>query len=98
MNRVYLSLGSNLGDRVANLRRALRMLGEAGAQIRRVSSFYKTEPVDFRSQPWFVNCVAEGDTDLTPLRLLKTIKLIEGAMGRRPGTPKGPRPIDIDIL
>ena len=98
MNRVYLSLGSNLGDRAANLRRALRTLGEAGARIRRVSSFYKTEPVDFRPQPWFVNCVAEVDTELTPLRLLKTIKSIERAMGRRPGRPKGARPIDIDIL
>ena len=98
MNRVYLSLGSNLGDRVANLRRALRMLGEAGAQIRRASSFYETEPVDFRPQPWFVNCVAEADTELTPLRLLKAIKSIERAMGRRPGRRKGPRPIDIDIL
>src|SRR5947208_5812820 len=79
MNRVYLSLGSTLGDRVANLRRALRMLGEAGAQIRRASSFYETEPVDFRPQPWFVNCVAEADTELTPLRLLKAIKSIERA-------------------
>src|SRR5256885_852643 len=98
MNRVYLSLGSNLGDRSANLRRALRMLREAGIRIRRVSSFYKTEPVVFRPQPWFVNCVAEADTELTPLRLLKTIKSIERAMGRRPGRPKGARPIDIDIL
>ena len=98
MNRVYLSLGSNLGDRVANLRRALRMLGEAGAQIRRVSSFYKTEPVEFRPQPWFVNCAAEADTALTPFELLNTIRSIERAMGRRPGRPKGPRPIDIDIL
>jgi len=98
MNRVYLSLGSNLGDRAANLRRALRMLGEAGVRIRRVSSFYKTEPVEFRPQPWFVNCVAEADTELTPFELLNTIKSIERAMGRRPGRPKGPRPIDIDIL
>ena len=98
MNRVYLSLGSNLGDRVANLRRALRMLGEAGAQIRRVSSFYKTEPVDVRAQAWFVNCVVEAATDLPPRRLLGALKALEKALGRRPGTPKGPRPIDIDIL
>ena len=98
MKCVYLSLGSNLGDRVAHLQRALKQVAERGINVRRVSSFYETEPVDFRPQPWFVNCVAEVETDLMPLRLLATLQSIERALGRRPGTAKGPRPIDIDIL
>lgn len=98
MNRVYLSLGSNLGNPVANLRTALRMLGTKGVAVRRVSSFYKTEPRDYRAQPWFTNCVAEVWTALAPLRLLRTVRSIERALGRRPGTSKGPRVIDIDIL
>lgn len=96
--RVYLSLGSNLGGRMENIRKALVMLKKAGIQTERVSSFYKTEPVDFRPQPWFVNCVAEVTTALMPLQLLKSVQGIERALGRRSGIPKGPRPIDIDIL
>lgn len=98
MKRVFLSLGSNLGDRVANIRKALQRLAAEGIEVHRLSSFYKTEPLDYRPQPWFVNCVAEVGTDLMPLRLLKTLKSVERALGRRPGIPKGPRPIDIDIL
>lgn len=98
MKRVYLSLGSNLGDRLARLQQALGKLGEAGVEIERVSSFYKTEPVGCRPQPWFVNCVAEAATELLPLRLLTALHAVERSLGRRPGVPKGPRPIDIDIL
>lgn len=98
MKSVYLSLGSNLGDRIANLRKALELLAQAGVEIRRVSSFYKTEPVGFRPQPWFVNCAAEIGTALMPLQLLKLLKNVERSLGRRNGIPKGPRPIDIDIL
>jgi len=98
MKRVYLSLGSNLGDRRAHLEAALGKLAEREIAVARVSSFYKTEPVDFRPQPWFLNCVAEAETELMPLKLLKTLKWIERALGRRPGMAKGPRPIDIDIL
>jgi len=98
MKRVYLSLGSNLGDRVAHVQKALRMLADKGVEICRVSSFYQTEPVDFRAQPWFLNCAVEANTELMPLRLLDTIKSIERALGRRPSASKGPRLIDIDIL
>lgn len=98
MKRVFLSLGSNLGDRVEHLRAALEALAHAGIEVRRVSALYKTEPVDVRAQPWFVNCVAEVETDLMPLRLLKTLQRVEKTLGRRPGIPKGPRTIDIDIL
>jgi len=96
--RVFLSLGSNLGDRVGNIRKALKQLAEAGVVITRVSSFYRTEPMDFRPQAWFVNCVAEAETRLMPMQLLKAVKLVERALGRRPAVAKRPRPIDIDIL
>jgi len=98
MKSVYLSLGSNLGDRIANLRKALQMLSGAKVEISRVSCFYKTEPVNFGPQAWFVNCVAEAGTDLMPLQLLRACQSVERALGRRPGIRKGPRPIDIDIL
>lgn len=98
MKCVYLSLGSNLGDRIGHIQEALKKLPERGLKVCRVSSFYWTQPVDFRPQPRFVNCVAEVETDLMPRRLLATLQSIERALGRRPGTAKGPRPIDIDIL
>ncbi len=98
MKRVYLSLGSNLGDRAANLRKGLDELPAAGIDVLRVSPFYRTEPVDYRAQPWFVNCVAEVSTALMPLRLLAALQSIERRLGRRRAAPKGPRTIDLDIL
>jgi 2-amino-4-hydroxy-6-hydroxymethyldihydropteridine diphosphokinase len=98
MKRVYLSLGSNVGDRVSHIRKACELLPTTGVAIRRASSFYRTEPVDFAPQRWFVNCVIEAETDLMPLQLLKAVLSVERQLGRRPGIPKGPRPIDIDIL
>jgi 2-amino-4-hydroxy-6-hydroxymethyldihydropteridine diphosphokinase len=98
MKRIYLSLGSNVGDRVSHIRKACELLPAAGVEIRRVSALYRTEPVDFSPQRWFINCVAEAETDLMPLRLLKALQSVERQLGRRPGIPKGPRPIDIDIL
>jgi len=95
---VFLSLGSNLGDRVAYIRKALAQLPPVGVEIKRVSSFYRTEPVDFRPQAWFVNCVAEAETRLMPMQLLKAVKLVERTLGRRPAAANRPRPIDIDIL
>lgn len=98
MKRIYLSLGSNVGDRVSHIRKACELLPAAGVVVRRVSSCYKTEPVDFAPQRWFVNCVIEAETDLMPLQLLKALQSLERRLGRRPGVSKGPRPIDIDIL
>ncbi len=69
-----------------------------GVKIRRVSSFYETEPVEVCEQPWFINCVAEVETNLMPLELLGALKSLERQLGRQPGIPKGPRPIDMDIL
>lgn len=98
MKAVYLSLGSNCGDRQGRIERALEELGSRGVSVRCVSSFYKTQPVDFLAQAWFLNCAAQAATDLMPLRLLSVCKAVERAVGRRPGVPKGPRAIDIDIL
>ena len=98
MKRAFLSLGSNLGDRAENLRRALSELALAGIEIVQVSSFYRTEPVDFHGQPWFVNCVAEVKTSLMPLGLLKALHSLERKLGRNRVVPKGPRSIDLDIL
>jgi 2-amino-4-hydroxy-6-hydroxymethyldihydropteridine diphosphokinase len=94
----FLSLGSNLGDRADSIRQALARLRQTGVKVRRVSSLYETEPVDHRAQPWFLNCVAEVETQLSPGQLLSACKSIERALGRRPSVPKGPRAIDIDIL
>ena len=98
MKRVYLSLGSNLGDRAAHLREAVEALAATGLRILRESSIYETEPRDLRDQPWFLNQVIEGETDLFPRQLLARTQKIEREMGRRPGVEKGPRVIDIDIV
>jgi 2-amino-4-hydroxy-6-hydroxymethyldihydropteridine diphosphokinase len=98
LKTVYLGLGSNIGDREANLREALENLEATGIRVVRRSSVYETQPQDVRDQPWFLNAVAEVETDLFPLQLLARIQNIERQMGRRRLTPKGPRNIDIDIL
>jgi 2-amino-4-hydroxy-6-hydroxymethyldihydropteridine diphosphokinase len=98
MKRVYLSLGSNLGDRRANITKALEQLNKGGIEVRQVSSYYRTEPVGYTAQSWFVNCAAEVATDLMPLQLVRRCQAIERGLGRKPGVRNGPRPIDIDIL
>ena len=95
---VYLSLGSNLGDRERNLRDAVGLLAEPSLRVLRVSSFYETEPLEVRDQPWFLNAVAEAETDFFPKQLLARLLRIEQQLGRRRLKPKGPRMIDIDIL
>lgn len=94
---VYLSLGSNVGDREANLRAAIEKLAELG-KVAAVSSFYETEPVEFTAQPWFLNCAVAVRTHLMPKLFLAKVLAIEQQMGRRRLQPKGPRSIDIDIL
>lgn len=94
---VYLSLGSNVGDRWANLETAITRLGELG-EVKAVSSFYETEPVEMAAQPWFLNCAVALETEMMPRRLLGRVLAIEQGMGRRRLQPKGPRAIDIDIL
>jgi len=98
LTKVYLSLGSNLGDREANLRRALEHLESEHVRVLRRSSIYETEPQDLREQPWFLNLVVEAETSLSPDELLTKIHVIEAQLGRKREVPKGARTIDIDLL
>jgi 2-amino-4-hydroxy-6-hydroxymethyldihydropteridine diphosphokinase len=95
---IYLSLGSNLGDRAANLERAIEALSEVGVGVLRRSSIYETEPVDFLAQPWFFNCVVEAETSLVPRQLLESLQAIERKLGSKKLVPRGPRIIDLDVL
>ena len=94
---VYLSLGSNLGNRAANLHVAIDRLGRVG-KVAAVSSFYETEPVEVTDQPWFLNCAVKLETEKMPKQLLAALLEIERQMGRRRNRKKGPRVIDLDIL
>jgi 2-amino-4-hydroxy-6-hydroxymethyldihydropteridine diphosphokinase len=93
----YLSLGSNVGDRAANLQAAIARMSSLG-EVVAVSSFYETEPVGFAAQPWFLNCAVKLDTKKTPEQLLAGILSLEQEMGRLRVLKNGPRTIDIDIL
>ena len=95
---VYLSLGSNVGDREGNLRAAINELPHAGMAVTRVSSFYETEPVDLREQAWFLNCAVEAETNFDAAMLLRALREIETKMGSQKLVAKGPRLIDMDIL
>jgi 2-amino-4-hydroxy-6-hydroxymethyldihydropteridine diphosphokinase len=95
---VYLSLGSNVGDRLRNLEAALEQLAALDLRIVRTSAAYETEPVEYTAQRWFLNLVAEVATELFPMQLLMRIGRVERALGRVRTIPKGPRTIDIDIL
>jgi len=95
---VYLSLGSNLGDRHAALRQGVHALSLSGVAIQTCSSFYETEPVGIDDQPWFLNCVVKARTSLSPTALLAECKRIETRTGRVPSPRFGPRILDIDIL
>ena len=96
-NLVYLSLGSNIGDRKTHLREAIRRLESTG-KLRSVSSIYETEPVEFTEQPQFLNCAVALETSSTPEQLMQELLEIERAMGRQRIQKKGPRTIDLDIL
>ncbi|MGO9258293.1 MAG: 2-amino-4-hydroxy-6-hydroxymethyldihydropteridine diphosphokinase [Bryobacteraceae bacterium] len=102
MKTIYLSLGSNVGDRQANLRAALERLAAPDLRVVRVSPVYETEPVDappgIPEQRWFLNLAAEAETDLFPMQLLARTQKIERALGRVRTVRNGPRSIDIDIL
>jgi 2-amino-4-hydroxy-6-hydroxymethyldihydropteridine diphosphokinase len=95
---VYLSLGSNVGAREENLRAAIAALPGVGVEVRRVSSIYETEPVDLLEQPWFLNCVVEGETVRPAVELLRGLRELERQMGSKKVVARGPRLIDIDIL
>jgi 2-amino-4-hydroxy-6-hydroxymethyldihydropteridine diphosphokinase len=100
---VYLSLGSNLGDRRASLDAAIARLAELG-EVKKVSSFYETDPVEYTNQPDFLNCAVALETEKMPRQFLAATHAIEHDLGRRRAGAtsgprvKGPRAIDIDVL
>ena len=101
LKRVFLGLGTNLGDRDANLERALTAIEEKHIHILRRFSIYETEPQDVKDQPWFLNMVIECETRYFPIQLLAVLDRVERDLGRERGrraVAKGPRVIDIDIL
>lgn len=103
MHEVYLSLGSNLGDREQNLKNAIRLIGERVGKVTRQSSFIETEPWGFRSEHRFMNAVILCETDKAPREVLELTQQIERELGRMQKTSHTShlyhdRPIDIDIL
>lgn len=99
METAYLMLGSNLGDRLQNLRQALELIPLKAGHVRDISPVYETEPWNARKDLPFLNMAVCIETELCPTRLLSELLGIEKEMGRiRDGSINGPRPIDIDIL
>ena len=98
MPLVFLSLGSNIGDRKGNIKKAVKLLRKEGVKIARLSKIIETEPQGGPPQPKFLNAAISIRTELRPRELLKTIKTIEKKMGRTRGVRFGPRLIDLDIL
>jgi 2-amino-4-hydroxy-6-hydroxymethyldihydropteridine diphosphokinase len=96
--KAFVALGANLGEREAQIERALLLLSEHGQTVARRSSLYLTEPVGGPPQDWYVNAVAELDTELSPEELLRASLEVERAMGRVRTVKDGPRSIDIDLL
>lgn len=96
--KYHLGLGSNLGDRAANLAQARARLVDREIRIHSASRLYESEPVGFLDQPWFINQVIEIETSLAARELLLLLQEIEKDMGRRTTARDGPRTIDLDIL
>jgi 2-amino-4-hydroxy-6-hydroxymethyldihydropteridine diphosphokinase len=97
VTRSYLGLGSNLGDRLENLRQAVELLDDRGIRVIRSSRVYETDPVG-PPQPDYLNAVLEAETDLPPRHLLRRCQEVEEELGRIPGERWGPRIIDVDVL
>jgi 2-amino-4-hydroxy-6-hydroxymethyldihydropteridine diphosphokinase len=97
MAEVFVGLGANLGDREANLRRAVDELGRV-LRVEKISSLYRTEPVGYTDQPFFLNAVLYGRTELEPRELARAFRAIENEMGRVRKEPMGPRTLDLDLL
>lgn len=99
MSSAYLGIGSNLGAKRHNIDIAIALLdGHSEILVSKVSSYYETEPVDYLNQDWFINCVVEIETALSPYRLLDFCQEIEAKLKRERLVRFGPRTIDIDIL
>lgn len=108
MSRVYISLGSNLGDREKNIKEAIRIVSGASLlptkepkkkiNVVKISSIYETEPVGFKEQNWFLNAVIEIETTLSPQELLVVLQQVESKLDKKIERKWGPRTIDLDIL
>src|SRR4030042_2792233 len=94
---VFLGLGSNIGKKEANIKKALYLLSEIG-EVKKTSHLYLTEPVGIIKQDWFLNCAVQIETNMDPQKLLTALKSIERKLGRIKTVKNGPRTIDIDIL
>ena len=98
LKTAYLALGSNLGDRYANLQQAIRILERPAIEIARMSSVFETAPMLLEDQPWFLNQVIEVKTSLFPRQLLHAAQDVERQLGRKRTIANGPRSIDVDLL
>jgi len=98
MHVIYLSLGSNIGDRTENIEHALTRLQHAGVKVTKRSTLYLTEPLELREQEWFLNCAVEAETELPAIELLHVLQHIEQEAGRQRLVRSGPRTLDIDLL
>jgi 2-amino-4-hydroxy-6-hydroxymethyldihydropteridine diphosphokinase len=98
-NIAFIGIGSNVGDKTGNCRQAINEIGRYGKNtLLAQSSLYRSEPVGYTEQDWFINCVIEIETSLSALQLLRVLKGIEKSMGRERIIQWGPRTIDLDIL
>jgi len=97
MADVFIGIGSNIGNKEENIRKAIGLIKEK-CKILRISSLYETEPIGFKKQDWFLNCAIEIETEFEPLELLNFLQSIEKKMGRVKTIKNGPRIIDLDIL
>jgi 2-amino-4-hydroxy-6-hydroxymethyldihydropteridine diphosphokinase len=95
----YISVGANLGDPAENCRQGIRRLCD-GREVRLLaqSPFYRTAPVDYTDQAWFINAVIKVETTLAPFELLERMQAVQNALGRTPGVRFGPRTLDLDII
>lgn len=100
IHTAYIGAGSNIGNKLLNCKKGIHNLTRLqNTRIKEWSKFYRTEPVDYKNQDWFINCVVKIETDLDAFQLIKEIKSIEQDAGRMPDTVRfGPRIIDLDIL
>lgn len=99
MKEIYIGLGSNMGDRIGQVRQALaRLHREPRIAVCRVSAFFLTAPQGYERQAWFVNAAAEIETSLPPSHLLLRLQSMENRMGRKRTRHWGPRTIDLDLL
>ena len=96
--RIFIAIGTNLGNKEENIQKAIKLISEGGVKIVKTSSLYETEPYGNIDQPDFLNAVIEVETDLSPEELLKVLLSIEGSMGRVRREKWGPRIIDLDII